>query len=149
MIENEKQYKVTRAHLREFEATLDERRAMPVPEEVDEGMWRLEQEALESQIEEFRAELEVFERLKSGEVQAAALTSLDDLATLFIQARIAQGLTQRELAERLNVKEQTGAKRRGEPLRDGEPEPPQTFGRGVGARVRRASEVAGETVRHR
>ena len=106
MIENEKQYKITRAHLREFEAALDERRAVPIPEEVDEGMWRLEQEALESQIKEFRAELEAFERLKSGEVQAAALTSLDDLATLLIQARIAQGLTQRELAERLNVREQ-------------------------------------------
>lgn len=106
MIRNEKQYRITKAHLKDFEAALAERQTMPVPNDVDEGMWQLEQDALQSQINEFRSELAAFDRLKSGEVQAAELTSLNDLATLLIQARIAQGLTQKELAERLNVKEQ-------------------------------------------
>ena len=106
MIRNEKQYKITKAHFKEFEAALSERRAMPVPDDTDRGMWQLEQEALQSQIDEFKAELTAFEKLKSGEVQATALTSLNDLAILLIQARIAQGLTQKDLAERLNVKEQ-------------------------------------------
>ena len=106
MIRNEKQYKITRAHLNEFAAALAERQAMPTPTDVDEGMWQLEQDALQSQIDELRGELEAFDKLKSGEVHAAELSSLDDLATLFIQARIAQGLTQKQLAEQLNVKEQ-------------------------------------------
>lgn len=106
MIRNEKQYKITKAHLNEFEAALAERKATPTPEDVDEGMWQLEQEALQSQVDEFKVELAAFDKLKSGEVQAATLTSLSDLATLLIQARIAQGLTQKDLAERLNVKEQ-------------------------------------------
>ena len=106
MIRNEKQYKITKAHLNEFEAALAERQAMLTPTDVGEGMWQLEQDALQSQIDELRGELEAFDKLKSGEVHAAALSSLDDLATLFIQARIAQGLTQKQLAEQLNVKEQ-------------------------------------------
>ena len=106
MIRNEKQYKITKAHLNEFEAALAERKVMPAPKDVDEGMWQLEQDALKSQIEELRGELEAFDRLKTGQVHAAELTSLGDLATLLIQARIAQGLTQKQLAERLNVKEQ-------------------------------------------
>ena len=69
-------------------------------------MWQLEQDALQSQIDELRGDLEAFDRLKAGQVHAAELSSLNDLATLFIQARIAQGLTQKQLAERLNVKEQ-------------------------------------------
>ena len=39
MTRNEKQYKITKAHLNEFEAALAERKAMPVPEDIDAGMW--------------------------------------------------------------------------------------------------------------
>ena len=106
MIKNEKQYKITKAHLNAFEAALAERKVVPVPEDIDAGMWQLEQDALQSQVDELREELEAFDRLKTGQVHAADLSSLDDLATLLIQARIAQGLTQKQLAERLDVRVQ-------------------------------------------
>ena len=106
MITNQKQYKITKAHLKEFKAALAERAAMPAPEGVDEGMWQLEQDALKSQIEDFKADLSAFERLQTGEMAEANLNSLADLPVLLIQARIAQGLTQKEFAEKLKVKEQ-------------------------------------------
>lgn len=106
MITNQKQYKITKAHLEEFEAALAERAAMPIPEGVDEGMWQLEQDALQSQIEDFKADLSAFERLQAGDIAETPLNSLADLPVLLIQARIAQGLTQKAFAEKLNVKEQ-------------------------------------------
>ena len=66
MVRNEKEYKVTRVYLREREAALAERQTMTVPDDVDKGMWQLEQDALQSQIEELRGELEGFDRLKAG-----------------------------------------------------------------------------------
>jgi len=50
-------------------------------------------------VEEVRA----YERLKAGHVPA--LTSLEGLGRLLVEARIASGLTQRELAKRLGVHE--------------------------------------------
>lgn len=106
MIRNEKQYKITRAHLKKFEEALLERQAISAPEGVEAGMWELEQDALKSQIEDLRQEVLAYEKLKAGEVEELELSSLADLANSLIQARIAQGLTQKELAEKLQVKEQ-------------------------------------------
>ena len=47
-----------------------------------------------------------YERLRSGEIRHFKANSLAELPRLLIQARIAAGLTQRELGERLGLKEQ-------------------------------------------
>ena len=47
-----------------------------------------------------------YEALRSGRVAVVPLDSLDQLPDALIHARIAAGLTQRDLAERLGVKEQ-------------------------------------------
>lgn len=106
MITNQKQYKITKTHLKEFEVALAERKRRPAPDGIDEGMWQLEQDALESQIEDFKADLSAFERLQAGEIAETNLNSLADFPVLLIQARIAQGLTQKEFADKLEVKEQ-------------------------------------------
>ena len=106
MITNQKQYKVTQTHLKEFEAALAERKRGSAPDGIDEGMWQLEQDALESQIEDFKADLSAFENLQAGKIVETNLNSLADLPVLLIQARIAQGLTQKEFADKLEVKEQ-------------------------------------------
>lgn len=66
-----------------------------------------------AQIESVRADLAIleaqisdFERLRDGEVRSFDADSLADLPRLLIRARIAAGLTQRQLAERLGLKEQ-------------------------------------------
>ncbi len=47
-----------------------------------------------------------YEALKLGAVNVFNVTSLQELPMLLIQARIAQGLTQRQLANELKLKEQ-------------------------------------------
>ncbi|MGA0603925.1 helix-turn-helix domain-containing protein [Caulobacter sp. KR2-114] len=51
-------------------------------------------------------EIAEFERLRDGAVRSFDTDSLADLPKVLIQARIAAGLTQRQLADRLSLKEQ-------------------------------------------
>ncbi len=55
---------------------------------------------------ELRAELDEHEQLRAGHGSTFDATSLDELATLLVKARIARGWTQRRLAESLGVAEQ-------------------------------------------
>ena len=103
MIANDLQYRVTRAAAREFEeglVHLDETEAHRPPE-----MRALMRAAMESQLEDLRQQLADYEALRAGRVRVLELSSLDDLPDVLIRARIAAGLTQKELARRLGVRE--------------------------------------------
>ena len=62
--------------------------------------------SIQAQIDDLAAEITQFEDLKAGRLQTLALTSLLDLPDILIGARIAAGLTQSELAERIGVSQQ-------------------------------------------
>jgi transcriptional regulator with XRE-family HTH domain len=103
MIANDLQYRVTRTAAREFEqalAQLDETEAHRSPE-----MRALMRAAIESQLEDLRQQLAEYEALRAGRVRVLELDSLEQLPAALIQARIAAGLTQKELAARLNLRE--------------------------------------------
>ena len=59
--------------------------------------------SIQAQIDDLAAEITQFEDLKAGRVQTLALTGLVDLPDILIGARIAAGLTQSELAERIGA----------------------------------------------
>ncbi len=61
---------------------------------------------LRSQLDDIRREIEEYVSLRDGETTELELASLDDLPSLLIRARIALNLTQRELADRIGLKEQ-------------------------------------------
>ncbi|MDP9441305.1 MAG: helix-turn-helix domain-containing protein, partial [Actinomycetota bacterium] len=61
---------------------------------------------MRSQADDLRAELDEYERLRSGAVSTFEASSLADLATLLIKVRIARGWSQRQLADLLGVAEQ-------------------------------------------
>ena len=65
-----------------------------------------EQDALESQWEALQAEIAEYEALLNGQQKSFSPGSFDDLPCALIKARIASGLSQRELAGRLGLKEQ-------------------------------------------
>ena len=67
---------------------------------------KAQREALSSQIADLKEELREYEALKAGLFQLDQLKTVAELPTLLIKARIAQGLSQKELAERLGLKEQ-------------------------------------------
>ena len=107
MIKNELQYKLTRTSLEGFEARLNLLRANPeLRSDIDPIIAKAEEDALESVIEELRQELQTYERTKSGEIDVEPLLAVGRIADALISTRIAKGLTQRQLASLVGLKEQ-------------------------------------------
>jgi len=104
MIENERQYRITKAWVERFSQSAQQ---VALGGEVPDP---LIQAALiaqyTSQVEELQGELDAYEALRSGQVASIDVDSLIALPNALIRARIAAGLTQKELAARIGVKEQ-------------------------------------------
>ena len=107
MIKNEVQYKLTKTSVEGFEKRLNWLRANPEARgDVDPIVARAEEDALESMIEELNEELQDYNRTKAGHVDMEVLSSVDKIAGVLISARIAKGLTHRQLASMVGLKEQ-------------------------------------------
>jgi ribosome-binding protein aMBF1 (putative translation factor) len=105
MIKNERQYAITKAQAEKFAQALAEAKQRP----SGKGhplLRRAEEEALRSQLADLQAELAEYDALRSGQKKGLPVSSFDDLPRALIQARIAAGLSQKELARRLGLKEQ-------------------------------------------
>ena len=107
MIRNERQYRITKTKLNEFQLALVELKKLPEPTEINDKLdYQLDLDTLSSQIEEFEEEIAEYESLQRGTVEQLILESFDQLPQALIKARIVRGLTQEKLAEILEVKPQ-------------------------------------------
>jgi transcriptional regulator with XRE-family HTH domain len=107
MITNERQYKITKAQVEKFKQALDLLRKEGVPGNDNARMlYRVQEEALKSQTEDLEEELREYESLKKGEFQIEELEAFSSLSESLIKARISSGLTQKDLANIINVHEQ-------------------------------------------
>jgi len=107
MIKNERQYRITKTKLNEFQLALVELKNLPEPTEINDKLdYQLDLDTLSSQIEEFEEEIAEYESLQRGTVEQLILESFDQLPQALIKARIVRGLTQEKLAEILEVKPQ-------------------------------------------
>ncbi|MDO8673148.1 MAG: helix-turn-helix transcriptional regulator [Dehalococcoidia bacterium] len=105
MITTERQYRITKAEARRFEEALlsaTGTESLRIEPRIHQAM----REGMESQLQELREQIGEYEALRSGQVTVLELDSLKDLPEALIRARIASGLTQKELAARLGLKEQ-------------------------------------------
>lgn len=103
MIRNEAEYQEASARLAEERKRLAEHRARLKEAGLTEEEIRRVIDPMESFHLQLREEVESYERLKRGEFDE--LENLRGLGHLLIALRIAQGVSQRELARRLNVHE--------------------------------------------
>ena len=104
MIQNERQYKMTHTKLREFEqelAAINPQDPNLHPRQI--LGWT---NSLNLTIRQLKQEISEYEQLKSGSRSTFILNSLSDLPTVLIEARIAAGLTQKDLAEKIGIQEQ-------------------------------------------
>jgi len=107
MIQNERQYRITKAKLKEFEAVVAELKGLDPPKTLNEQLcYQAHIDSRESFIEEFQEEIAEYENLKNGNIKSLNLDSFEQLPEALIKARIVRGLTQEQLAEKLNVKPQ-------------------------------------------
>ena len=107
MIKNERQYRITKNQADRFSQTLDDLRQRPrETEEVHPLIAKAQEDALRSQLADLEEQLRDYESLKAGNFQLDELNVVAELPAVLIKARIAQGLSQKDLAERLSLKEQ-------------------------------------------
>ena len=103
MIRNETEYQEASARLAEERSRLAEHRTRLKETGLSEEEIKRVVDPMESFHLQLREEVESYERLKRGEFED--LDNLRGLGQLLISLRIAQGLSQRELARRLDVHE--------------------------------------------
>jgi ribosome-binding protein aMBF1 (putative translation factor) len=106
LITNERQYRISRAEAQKFEqaiaAARDKEPSSSVHPRIHEAMI----DSLESELAVLREQLDRYEALKAGKVRQRTVRSLRELPMVLIEGRIAAGLTQRQLADRLGLPEQ-------------------------------------------
>lgn len=107
MIKNERSYAVTKEWVERFAKAVDQLENHPSPSDPTDPMMRKVQlGALNSQLEDLRAEVAEYETLRDGKVERLRFDSFGEIGQGLIKARIAVGLTQRQLAERMGLKQQ-------------------------------------------
>jgi transcriptional regulator with XRE-family HTH domain len=103
MISNERQYRITKARVQEFGEALKTISAT----QSDDHLWlQIQRDALQGQLEDLEKELKEYRALQDRGAQSVEVVSLEDLPESLVKARIASGLTQRDLAVQLGMKEQ-------------------------------------------
>jgi transcriptional regulator with XRE-family HTH domain len=106
MIRNKRQYNEAKGSVEEFRAALVQARATGPADGVHPLMFQAYLDGMESQIETLSREMKEYDLLCNGDVSSIELRSLEDLPLGLIKARIAQGVTQQDLADKLGVKAQ-------------------------------------------
>ena len=107
MIKNERQYRITKAQASRFSQTLESlKKRSGESKGIHPLIAKAQEDAARSQLADLESELREYESLKAGKFPIAELSVVDELPTALIKARIARGLSQKDLAERLGLQEQ-------------------------------------------
>lgn len=105
MITNDKQYRSTRVQIEKIrhaiESSQDGR-----DEEIHPVFLAAHQVALKDQLEELEADVAKYDQLRSGAIYVFEAKSLRDLPKVLISARIARGMSQKDLGAFLGIHEQ-------------------------------------------
>ena len=106
MIKNEHQYRVAKAQADKFRSALQALTTNARPTHVHAKLWAAQRAGVLSQLRELEREVREYEQLQARNPDKLEIRSIEELPETLIKARIAWGLTQKELAERLHVKPQ-------------------------------------------
>src|SRR6266480_2032434 len=102
MIKNERQYRITKAEAEKFQGSLEG--WDPTPDGIDPVIHAAQKSALESQLQDLKRDVAEYEALRSGRQPVLEVDSFEEFPDALVRARIATGLSQKELAERLGLK---------------------------------------------
>jgi hypothetical protein len=107
MISNERQCENTEEWIAKFEQSIANLRATPGPDDNLEPFTReILIKSQESMLEDLRGQVAEYDALRDGKVQRMQVESVLDLGKALTKARIASGLTERHLADRLRIDEE-------------------------------------------
>jgi HTH-type transcriptional regulator / antitoxin HipB len=104
MIHNERQYEVTQAKLGDLEKEL----AMLTPPDPTLHPHQIlgRKTSLNILINELQQEIIEYDNLKSGQITDFPINSINELPIVMIKTRIVRGMTQKDLADKIGVREE-------------------------------------------
>jgi HTH-type transcriptional regulator / antitoxin HipB len=102
MIQNEHQYKVTQGEIRKLEQVIEK---LLEQDGLQSRQLAMMQHGFQTQIDRMLVELREYDELKAGKIEIT-MAAIEDSPRVLIQKRISLGMTQRELAAKLGIKEQ-------------------------------------------
>ncbi|MDQ3779188.1 MAG: helix-turn-helix transcriptional regulator [Chloroflexota bacterium] len=104
MITNERQYRITKREAYAFAKAITALLQQETDATPDDALfWEGQIAAMRSQLADLQDEISAYEALKSGGYPRQTLDSIDQLPQALIEARIAAGMTQSDLARRLGI----------------------------------------------
>lgn len=103
MIKNERQYRVTKAQAGRFGQALTE---LKNSNRVPSLLRKAQIDAIASQLEQLEEQIAEYEQLRSGKHRELAYDTFGEMLHGLTKARIARGLTQKALAQKMHLKEQ-------------------------------------------
>lgn len=106
MIKNKRQYTISKTRIREFEQTLADLEQHPDRDrDLHARLRRAQIATVRTLIADLKAEVEEYDRLRAGDFDVSELCQIESVPIVLIKARIAAGMTQKDLAKCLKVKE--------------------------------------------
>jgi ribosome-binding protein aMBF1 (putative translation factor) len=102
MIQNEHQYKVTQGEINKLQQAIE---TLLEQENIQPRQLAAIQNSFQNQIDRMQAQLNEYDDLKAGKIEIT-MSAIEDLPKVLIQKRIGMGMTQKELAAKLGIKEQ-------------------------------------------
>lgn len=106
MIKNQRQYRITMAQADRFAQALSRLTARAQDPQGDPLLRQLQQEALQSQLDDLHSALAEYDAVRAGTYALPDFAPYMELPRLLIQRRIAAGMSQKDLADQLGLKEQ-------------------------------------------
>jgi ribosome-binding protein aMBF1 (putative translation factor) len=106
MIKNEHQYRVTRNLTEELEEALARLSVSKEYKASSKPVQKAHASSLKRQLAQYQSEIKEYETLKTGKFNFEKLPEIAEIPKWLIQARIAKGLGQEDLAKLLNLKKQ-------------------------------------------
>ena len=107
MIKNEQQYELTKSSAEGFVKTLQAiKEGQGDIKNLHPMLRKAHEDAYTSLLEDLRDDIHDYEALKRGEFPLEELRKVSELPKILIKARIAQGISPKELADRLDLDEQ-------------------------------------------
>ena len=106
MITNERQYRITKSQAEKFADALSSVVESEPDDKIHPLLRKAEIDALESQLADLSQQIQEYEQLRSGMPVRFSAESVGEIAKGLIKARVVAGLSQKELADKLGMKEQ-------------------------------------------
>ncbi len=103
MIQNEYQYKISQGKIKEIEQSLDQ--LCKERKTLHPRQFKMRENGLQGILAEIQEEIEKYDALKEKPA-VIEIGSFAEIPVALIKARIASGMTQKDLAEKLGMKEQ-------------------------------------------